>query len=209
MAHSIISLEDVRTKIIAECSELQRLSSGVLGWRFLYSPKSTFKDNNGLLIAGMNPGKEVDMDDRAYPKKDCNAFLWEVWTKNRDYQSRVCNFVERLAVARGESDWRGFFNNTVTSNFLPFRSEGDKDLRSARRPAKKFAHELWLQLIPQLGIRTVVCFGASAREGFIRVLAERVLAERGLGDRLLPLRHSRCGLVTPAEIERAVHLLRT
>jgi hypothetical protein len=184
--------------ITAECSELKGLSHGVTGCRFLYSPRSTFTDNNKLLIAGMNPGREADMDDRAYPRQDCNAYLWEEWTRPNGYQKRVCDFVRRLALAVGESDWQQFFNNTVTSNFLPFRSESDAALGRARQRAKEFAHNLWLQLIPQLGIRTVVCFGGPARKGFAPVLDEL-----GLGDRLLSLPHSRCPAVTDAEIERA------
>jgi len=202
-ARSPISLEDVWKSITVECFELKGLEPGVLGCRFLYSPPSTFtKNNNQLLIAGMNPGKEADMDDRAYPRKDCNAYLWETWTRNRNYQDRVCNFVKRLALALGESDWQQFFNNTVTSNFLPFRSESDAALGQARRRARIFAQKLWLRLIPQLGIRTVVCFGGPAREGFTPVLVKL-----GLGDRLLPLRHSRCGFATATEIERARKLV--
>ncbi len=202
MSPSTVSLNDVWKSITVECSELKGLSRGVIGCRFLYSPPSTFTNNNQLLIAGMNPGREVDMSDRAYPRKDCNAYLWETWTRNRDYQDRVCNFVKRLTLALGESNWQQFFNNTVTSNFLPFRSESDAALGQARQPARIFAQKLWLRLIPQLGIRTVVCFGGPARDGFTPVLVKL-----GLGDRLLPLRHSRCGSVTDAEIERARKLL--
>src|ERR1035437_1838953 len=139
-----VSLDDAWKKITLKYSELKKLSPGVLGCRFLYSPRSTFTTNNGLLIAGMNPGREADMDDRAYPRKDCNAYLWEEWTRSGGYQDRVRNFVERLARALGQSDWQEFFNNTVTSNFLPFRSESYPALGSALRPAKAFAHELWL-----------------------------------------------------------------
>lgn len=200
---------DAWKKITVKCAELKGLSRGVLGCRFLYSPQSTFTKNNGLLIAGMNPGKEADMDDRAYPRKDCNAYLWETWTGGGAYQRRVCNFVERLARALGQSDWQGFFNNTVTSNFLPFRSESYEALGSARRPAKEFAHDLWLQLIPQLGVRMVVCFGTPAKKGFARVLAQLDIAnqpellplQHSAG--LFPLQHSRCPPVTDAQIEKA------
>jgi hypothetical protein len=148
----------------------------------------------------MNPGKEADMSDRPYPRKNCNAYLWEAWTGTGDYQNRVRDFVERLARVRGYTDWQGFFNNTLTSNFLPFRSESDGALGPARQPAKVFAHALWLRLIPQLGIRAIVCFGSPAKAGF-----ERVIAELGVKSQpeLLPLRHSRCGLVTNADIARA------
>jgi hypothetical protein len=198
-----VSLDDAWKKITLKYSELKKLSPGVLGCRFLYSPRSTFTTNNGLLIAGMNRGREADMDDRAYPRKDCNAYLWEEWTRSGGYQDRVRNFVERLARALGQSDWQEFFNNTVTSNFLPFRSESYPALGSALRPAKAFAHELWLQLIPQLGVRTLVCFGSDAKAGFAQVIAKLdVWSQPGL----LPLQHSRCGRVTDAEIEMAKRL---
>lgn len=195
-----LTLENVWEKILTKCSELKEVSSGVLGCRFLYSPKATFLSSNGLLIAGMNPGKERDMSDRPYPARDHNAYLWETWAGSADYQSRVRDFVQRLAIEAGEPDWKAFFDRTLTSNFLPFRSESDSTLGMARRSAKAFSHGLWSELLPHLGVRMVVAFGSPAGAGFARVISNMPESQR---PSLLRLQHSRCGYATDEEITRA------
>ena len=44
-------------KMVAEISAAYGSAGDVnLGWRFLYSPKSTLSDNTGVAIIGLNPG---------------------------------------------------------------------------------------------------------------------------------------------------------
>lgn len=200
----ISTIDEIWTEITSKCTELKSTSKGILGCRFLYSPCITFTTNNGLLIAGMNPGKEADMDDRAYPKKQRNAYLWETWAGNGDYQKRVCNFAQRLAGELSIRDWHAFFNNTLTSNFLPFRSASDAELGSARRPAKAFARHMWSKLLVQLQIRTIVAFGGPAERGFNGVINELPSHQR---PKLLGLQHSRCGFVTDSEVSQAKALI--
>ena len=48
---AVTQLEEFCQDIQAEAARLEDVNPAVLGCRFLYSPKETFTQNNGLLLA--------------------------------------------------------------------------------------------------------------------------------------------------------------
>ena len=169
-------MRELWDEILAETRALQREAPDVLGARFLYSPQSTLEQNNGLLVVGMNPGREEDMTDRPYPPDGKNAFLTERWTGS-SYQSTVVEFLEFIAFELDLGVGEEPFQNTLMSNYLPFRTRSYDALSAGvRARAERFADALWRRILRAANIRAIVAMGAPASAAFRRLAAVPVVS---------------------------------
>src|ERR1700676_30061 len=118
-----------------ETARLKHVNPAVLGCRFLYSPEETLTTNNGLLLAGMNPGIEANMSDRPYPADGRNAYLTEDWGLS-PFRPRMVSFMTGLFEKFGLEDVETAFNQPLTSTFLPFRTARFADLGREGKKAR-------------------------------------------------------------------------
>jgi hypothetical protein len=166
--------EDIWAEIVRETALLKTLSPGVDGCRFLYSSRDTFDRNTGLLIAGINPGREEDMRDRSFAENGRNAYLGETWSRS-PYQLRIKALMEAIYRHFGvaEADLEAAINQTLTANFMPFRSNRSSDIRGeAGRLARSYSTDLWCRILPKARVRAVVCSGDLAFRGFSKVCSK-------------------------------------
>jgi hypothetical protein len=162
-------VETLWAEISAEAKRLGALDDGIRGCRFLYSARSTFTKNTGILIAGINPGGQVDMRDRPYPEDGINSYLSEDWGRS-PYQGRMVRFMRNLYGHYGIADPDEAINSTLTSNFSPFRSPQWNAISSdVRRQARTFSTNLWKRILPLSGVRVVISGGDVATDGFSKV----------------------------------------
>jgi hypothetical protein len=156
-------------EIKAETVRLQKESDKILGCRFLYSSHRTFQRNTGLLIAGINPGKEKDMRDRAYPEGNINAYLSDDEWSGSPFRSRMVDLMRGIYAHYGILDTDGAINATLTSNLVPFRTHRFNLRGATREQALGFSKDLWARALPLCGIRAVLCTGEVSYRGFLQV----------------------------------------
>jgi hypothetical protein len=156
-------------EIARKAARLRTIDNAVLGCRFLYSPPWTLLQNTGLLVVGINPGREADMRDRPYPDRDANAYLWEDWGVSR-YRYAMLGLMRAIYRHYGAADSDTAINATLTSNFIPFRSARFSEItKDVRADMISFSIDMWRTLLPQTGVRAVLCAGQVAWDGMYRV----------------------------------------
>lgn len=151
----------------------KQLDSKITGYRFLYSGRSTFERNNGLMIAGLNPGNEADMSDRFFTNDGRNAYLTETW-RGPNFQPQMLAFMYGLFSEFGtpEPDIERAYDETLVSNWIPFRSARFNTLpEKVKHDLGTFASKLWTAALPQAKVRAIVCCGEEAYRGFASVRA--------------------------------------
>ena len=116
----------------------------------------------------MNPGREIDMRDRPYPEDDRNAYLTEDWGTS-PFRPRMVAFMTGLFREFGLEDTELAFNQTLTSNFLPFRTARFADLRDERKHAREYGAWLWSEILPLVSVRAIICCGEPSWNGFWKV----------------------------------------
>jgi len=137
-------------------------------WRFLYTPKSTLLDNNGLVIMGLNPGGTAD---EPIPSVESgNAFLTEEWGSL--FQAKTVKFMRGIALTTG-LDFESMMNNSLTSNAVPFRSSNFQSLEN-KWEAFKFARNLWLPILSEQPPKLVICLG-NGREWSSYTLVRKII----------------------------------
>lgn len=136
---------------------------------FLYSPPQTLVQNTGLLVVGINPGRENDMRDRPYPDRNENAYLWEDWGTSR-YRLAMLGLMRAIYRHYRAIDVDAAINSTLTSNFIPFRSARFSNVeKNVRADMIAFSMDLWRRLLPLTGVRAVLCAGRVAWDGMYDV----------------------------------------
>jgi hypothetical protein len=168
-----LSLDDLCSNIAAALPALKQLDERITGYRFLYSGRATFECNNGLMIAGINPGNESDSSDRFFTTDGRNAYLTETWRGPR-FQPEMLAFMYGLFSELGtsEPDIPRAFDETLMSNLIPFRSARFGPLSAdVKRHLRGFAKDLWAAALPQTNVRAIICCGEETYDGFASVRA--------------------------------------
>jgi hypothetical protein len=109
-------------------STYERSVDLTLGWRFLYSPKSTLKDNSAVAIIGLNPGGSSFV--APVPSVEAgNAWLTNIerWPSNNT-QANFAKLFRRILKHRGIEKIDTFLKKSLTTNLVPFRTPSAKDL---------------------------------------------------------------------------------
>jgi len=143
----------------------------ITGYRFLYSARETFTKNNGLMLAGLNPGNEADLSDRNYASDGRNAYRTEAWTGKR-FQPEMVRFMTELfgELDVTQQDLEKCFDQTLTSNWIPFRAgRFSKLCPETQAELRRFATQLWTWALPETGVRAIICCGQECYDGFAAV----------------------------------------
>lgn len=143
------------------------------GWRFLYSPKSTFSANAKLMFIGLNPGGS---NYQAIPSvEEGNAYRVERnWSSDGVKLQQEVNslFLEIARKLKNPSvDKNSLMDSTLTSNFCPFKSETWKELPN-QDAAVNFSLNLWSSIFDELSINpsVIICMGKEPHKYFQMIL---------------------------------------
>ncbi|MGH9053507.1 MAG: uracil-DNA glycosylase family protein [Acidimicrobiia bacterium] len=139
-----------------------------LGYRFLFSSRSTLSAGTKLMLVGVAPA-----GDRSYPStvshENGNAFWRDVdLLHSKTYAIRVCRLFEDLAPALEEDRWQDLMDRTLTSNFCPFRSSTGLPEHNKGKTVD-FCRKLWQRLRGELRPRALICLGKHPYKEFRRV----------------------------------------
>jgi len=124
-----------------------------LGWRFIYGPKRTLENSNGFILFGLNPGGKFFSKEHSSEKG--NAYLIEDWQSN--LQKQIKEFFE-IFCKRKKLNQKFFLNNTLTSNFIFFRSP-DFDSLPHKEDCVNFSRTLWQKIFKLHMPRVILCIG--------------------------------------------------
>jgi|GEM_PF-5328781 len=166
-----VLLHSTILNISAETEAFRRDDPNISGYRFLYSSKESFSVNCGLMLAGINPGHEDDMSDRGFTADGRNAYRTEAW-KGPKFQPQMVHFMRALFrdLRVPDVEFEKYFDSTLTSNLTPFRSRRFKNLSpESQQRAITFGVTLWSTVLPDLGIRAIICCGDDCYNGFKEV----------------------------------------
>jgi hypothetical protein len=162
------------------------------GWRFLYTPANTLMRPNGLMFLGLNPGGCGSSVVRTV--EEGNAYRVEYWKNEpkklpNSLQNQVRAFFQLLAQSqlgeRASHDCKRLMDETLTSNFCPFRSPSWTEFRpkKARVAAIDFSIMLWAEIIPEVRPRVIFCMGAT-QYPYLNCLLENISSECGTEEHL-------------------------
>jgi hypothetical protein len=130
-----------------------------LGWRFLYSPRATYRRHVELLLLGMNPGGSAY--SKPSPSFEAgNAYRLEPWGRDgalNCLQRQIGHVFALLAREHGK-DVDRLMDSTVSANFCPFRSRSVQELH-AHNNSIRFSRRLWEGAFPYLAPRLMICIG--------------------------------------------------
>jgi hypothetical protein len=161
--------DELWRRIAAETQMLRGMTTEILGYRFLYSPRKTLTENNGLLVAGMNPGVEPDISDRAFGP-DTTKFTAETWPEPM-YHPEEMRYLRWLFGEFRSGDEA--FDGTLMSNYLPFRMRDYKNIDAdAMARAREFADKLWTDILAVSHVRAIIAFGLPTQDAFAKLIVQ-------------------------------------
>ncbi len=129
-----------------------------LGWRFLYSPRRTYRKDVDLLLLGTNPGGRV-FEDSIPSVETGNAYRTEPWDCGRlnRLQRQVCYLFEQMSPICSLSADQ-LMDDTLTANFCPFRSSSWSSLH-AREDSLIFSRDLWRGIMTFTRPKIIISIG--------------------------------------------------
>ena len=176
-------------RIALGAAQIRRIDDNITGWRFLYTARETLTENNGLMVAGINPGGEADMSDRGFSADGKNAYRTEKWDGPK-YQREMVEFLNEVYKFLGvsENGLESAFDRTLATNFVPFRSAQFSTLSPETQAlARHFARALWTDVLPLTNVRAILCCGQETYDGFKEV---RSRCDTGRDLQLVPMVHA-------------------
>lgn len=154
-------------------AEYKRLGHD-MGWTFLMSPKKTLSPETEIAIISLNPGGNEPGDGVGC----CNesAYLSEQWDNSNEpgknpFQVQVQKLFEgiyeRLNDNMTYKSYEDLMNNTLSSQYIPFRSKNIKSLPK-RAESENFSCILWKSIFsecinPRIVIALSVAFFAISK----------------------------------------------
>lgn len=127
------------------------------GWRFLYGPRNTLTNHNGLSIFGLNPAGNKYSVTESVGKG--NAYRIETWSSARKLQQQIILlFVNISNNLKEKLDWKELLDQTLTSNFIPFRSPNIKKLPD-KINCIDFSENLWKRTFHNSSLKVIICIG--------------------------------------------------
>jgi hypothetical protein len=131
-----------------------------LGWRFLYSPAKTFSSKTRIWLIGTNPGGCHFERSKPSVEKG-NAYRVEPWDGGRlnPLQKQVCAFYSIVSKAIPGSDFATLMDETLSANFVPFRSASWAKLRQ-KRTSIQFARSIWAEILAFIRPDVIVTMGS-------------------------------------------------
>lgn len=145
-------------QIVAKIEHKHDELGHTLGCSFLYTPKKTFTGGARIVFLGINPGG-AKREDNVPSVERGNAHHSEPWGANGKYipvQIQVQQFYKLFAEQLNPSDkclWKSLMDETLQSNFIPFRSPDVNHLHEAQK-SRSFACALWKEIFSKLFVQT-------------------------------------------------------
>ncbi|BAY22583.1 hypothetical protein NIES2100_23460 [Calothrix sp. NIES-2100] len=139
------------TDAVAQIEDAYDELNHKLGWRFLYSPSRTLSSNVPIFFAGLNPGGNSYEPPKASVEEG-NAYLVEGWKDVHHHdklQRQVCLLYEKVANKLGTVNRDILMDNSLVTNFCPFRSSDWKSLPN-RKKSEEFSRKLWFHLLTHI-----------------------------------------------------------
>jgi hypothetical protein len=136
-----------------------------MGWRFLMGPARTLGPHTRLAFVALNPGGGSDREYApGVPSVERgNAFRPEIeeWpAKHRSLQRQVCLLYQAVDRALGFGSWRTLMDESLATNFCPFRCPaGDWNRLHRKVESIEFSELLWWQIFGIAQPRVIVCCG--------------------------------------------------
>ncbi|MEA3208538.1 MAG: hypothetical protein QOE70_1595 [Chthoniobacter sp.] len=153
-------------------SEYPRLGHN-LGWRFLYTPKSTLSSKAEVVFFGLNPGGGQDEGVQVSCESG-NAYLVEGWDHGRPnrLQKQVRAFYQLVADA-----WRcsrdELMNKSLAANLWPFRSREFLSSEAGSAEANRFIKHLWAPVLAEIRPKVLVTMGGFTTRRIHEILRSR------------------------------------
>jgi hypothetical protein len=151
-----------------------------LGWRFLYSSSRTLSSNVPIFFAGLNPGGNSPEKPIASVEKG-NAYRVEPWKNGHHHnklQQQVCLLYEKVANKLGTVNRDILMDNSLVTNFCPFRSSDWKSLPN-RKMSEEFSRKLWLNILTHIVHPSVfICLGKQTFNEFRNLLLQMGYVEQ-------------------------------
>jgi hypothetical protein len=148
-----------------------------LGWWFLYSPASTLSVNTQMFFLGDNPGGKNYEEPIASVEKG-NAYRVELWPGGKNgapnpLQMQVRKLFMILSEKLGhQPPWSDLMDQTLTSNFCPFRSPEWK-LLPRQEESLAFSRRLWSSILDYTSPSVIVCNGKNSFKHFTSLMVSK------------------------------------
>jgi len=138
-----------------------------LGWRFLYTPRSTLKSRTRLWFIGLNPGGK-NKEQCLASCEGGNAYRVEKWPNRGPLlQKRVCGLFELIAWYCGICS-KELLDTSLCANIVPFRTQNKRALLNHCREKKidinRFIESLWGPIFRQYTPVVIVCMSQEAQK---------------------------------------------
>ena len=121
---------------------------------------------------GLNPGGS-NFEDPMPSVEEGNAYWVERWGKNGAYNSlqrQVQKLFHGTSVKSQIGNWRTLLDNSLDSNFIPFRSSSYQNLQREKE-VMEFSEELWKNILPNIHPHMIFCIGNGPKSSY-RFLGE-------------------------------------
>lgn len=152
-----------------------------LGWRFLYSPASTLSIDSRMLFVGDNPGGSTFVPP-IRSVEEGNAYRVELWPGGRSggpnpLQKQVCGLFKILSrKLDSQIQWHELMDQTLTSNFCPFRSPSWPP--EHKEESMAFSYRLWSRIFDNICPSVLICMSRDLSfKYFGRLLLAKGLVE--------------------------------
>ena len=172
-------MDDIFDKAIKKIENAYEKQGYGLGWCFLHSSKKTLTSSTKLMFVGINPGGGgsstpiPSLPPSQFIQASCeegNAYRVKDWGETgRQHQNEVQKMFRRLSSVGIGTSWEDLMDNTLTSNFCPFRSPGGgwtRQDRDDKKEAVQFSYELWSDILPHLEPKVIICDGNGGDSAF-------------------------------------------
>ncbi|MBD2210084.1 hypothetical protein H6G27_09355 [Nostoc linckia FACHB-104] len=143
-----------------------------LGWRFLYSPSRTLTSNIPIFFAGLNPGGNLYEAPKASVEEG-NAYRVETWKDghHNKLQQQVCLLYEKIANKLETVNRDTLMDNSLVTNFCPFRSSDWKSLPN-RKFSEEFSRKLWFNILKNIYSSVFICLTDKTFKEFRNLLLQ-------------------------------------
>lgn len=161
------------TDAVAQIEDAYVVLNHQLGWRFLYSPSCTLSSNVPIFFTGIHPGGELYETPKASVEEG-NAYRVEGWKDGHHdkLQQQVCLLYEKVANKLEKVNRDMLMDNSLVTNFCPFRSSEWKSLPN-RKMSQEFSRKLWLNILRQIVHPSVfICLGNKTFDEFRNLLLQ-------------------------------------
>ena len=150
------------------------------GWSFLYTGPETYNPEQKFMFVGLNPGGEhISPAHKNYSygcyianSPNSNAYLDEDWGIGKgeaSLQKQMQSFFKALCAELQIDDWEEYMKNSLSMNFIPFRSSSWASLQK-KKEVLEFTDEIWKEIIHYIEPRAILTMDNITRDKIFHML---------------------------------------